>query len=413
MDIDTILREMPKRKSSDLHLKVDRPPLMRISGELLPTEFSSLSKEDMLGMFKQMMDEKQFARFMDDRELDLSYGIEGVARFRVNAFMQRGLPGAAIRIIPIEIPSIDKLGLPPVLKDLVAKKQGLILVTGPTGSGKSTTLASMINEININRTAHIMTIEDPIEFVYEDQKATINQRELGIDTSTLKEALRRALRQDPDAILMGEMRDAETIEIAIHAAETGHIVFSTLHTNDAKQSIDRIIDSFPPESEKQIRKMLSLTLQGVICQRLLKRADGNGMVAALEIMINTPNISELIIEGKTADIEKAITRASEYYGMQTFNMALADLVRNNVVEEETAFASSASPDDLKLMLRGVSKSGASESTVMQKENIETAEADSDSGAGQDSPEQTPAEEASGAEQEGGEKKIKITRGFEF
>ncbi len=411
MDIDTILQEMPKRKSSDLHLKVDRPPLMRISGELLPTEFPPVSKEDMLGMFKQMMDEKQFGRFMDDCELDLSYGIEGVARFRVNAFMQRGLPGAAIRIIPIEIPSIDKLGLPSVLKDLVAKKQGLILVTGPTGSGKSTTLASMINEINRNRTAHIMTIEDPIEFVYEDQKATINQRELGIDTNTLKEALRRALRQDPDAILMGEMRDAETIEIAIHAAETGHIVFSTLHTNDAKQSIDRIIDSFPPESEKQVRKMLSLTLQGVICQRLLKRADGNGMVAALEIMINTPNISELIIEGKTADIEKAITRASEYYGMQTFNMALADLVQKNIVEEEKAFASSASPDDLKLMLRGISKSGASESTVMHKDDSEAAEDSSDSG--EDESAEAPAEEASSEGGDDGEKKIKITRGFEF
>ena len=354
IDIDAILKELVNRRGSDLHLKVDRPPLMRISSDLLPSEFPPLTREDMEGVLRQLVGEKGWTRLVEDYEVDASYEIKDVARFRLNAFKERERFGAALRVIPLTSPTIDGMGLPAVLKDICQTPQGLVLVTGPTGSGKSTSLAAMISHINDTQPLHIVTIEDPIEFVYTDKMCTIRQRQLGNDVKSLAEALRRVLRQDPDVILMGEMRDPETIELAMHAAETGHLVFSTLHTNDAKQSIDRVISTFPSDAHGQIRAQMALALQAVVSQRLVKRADGNGRVAAMEIMINSPQIRELIQEGKTSSIEKAMASSGDYYRMQTFNQALAKLVSERTISEAEAMAVSTSPNDLKLLLKGVS-----------------------------------------------------------
>ncbi len=364
MDINELLIELIKRRGSDLHLKIGRPPLFRITGELLPSEFPPVTFEDMKGVLSVIMDSKSAEMFKQKMEADFSYAIPGKARFRVNVFLQRMQVGIVIRLIPLQVPTIEQLGLPAVLKDMVQKPQGVVLVTGPTGSGKSTTLSAMISHINQTRNVHIITIEDPIEFVYTDQKATINQRQLGSDTLGLNEALKRALRQDPDVILIGELRDRETMETAIHASETGHLVFSTLHTNDAKQSVDRILDSFPGEVQKQICKLLALNLVGVLSQRLIKRADGRGRIAAMEIMINSPHVSQLLEAGNTLEIEKAIAKSDSYYRMQTFNQALCALVNKGIITKEEAIESSSNPDDLNLMLRGVVK-GTSESRMIR------------------------------------------------
>jgi len=353
MDLDGLLLEMINREASDCHLKEDRPPLFRIDGELLPTEFAPVTGDELRESMQAVMDPRLWQRFEEEMDADFAHSIEGQGRFRCNIFRQRGHMGAVIRHIPLTIPRIEKLGLPAVLKDLVQKPQGLILVTGPTGSGKTTTLAAMIQHINATRACHIVTIEDPIEFVYSDEQATINQRQLGADTPNLKEALRRVLRQDPDVILMGEMRDKETIEMALHGAETGHLVFSTLHTNDAKQSVDRMIDSFPQDAHKQLFKVISLSMLAVISQRLCKRADGHGRIAAMEIMINSPQIRVLLEEGKTYDIEKAIATSGSYYRMQTFNQALAKHVLAKTITEEEALSAATNPGDLRLMIKGV------------------------------------------------------------
>lgn len=353
MDVDAILKKLVENHGSDVHFKVGRPPLFRLLGELLPSEFPVVSAEDMEALAKKLLGEHGFERLQHEWECDSAYAIEGVGRFRINAFRQQGKIGLVLRAIPPQPPTIDQMGLPPVLKDIVMAPQGMILVTGPTGSGKSTTLAAMIEHLNRTQPLHIVTIEDPIEFVYTDNKCTINQRQLGSDVRTLHEALRRALRQDPDCILLGEMRDRETIELAMHAAETGHIVFSTLHTNDAKQTIDRIIDIFPPDARNQVLSVLALTLHAVISQRLIRRADGNGRVCAMEIMINSPGIRELIAQGRTRELDKAIQSAGSFYRMQTFNQSLADLVKRNLITEEEALANSSAPGDLKLMIRGV------------------------------------------------------------
>jgi twitching motility protein PilT len=352
-DIDAVLRELVQRRGSDLHLKVGRPPLMRLSSELLPSEFAPLSEADLEAVLRRIAGEEGWRRLTAECEVDTSYQIEGVARFRVNAFKERGQYGAALRVIPLSTPTIDGLGLPAVLKDICNAPQGLVLVTGPTGSGKSTTLASMINHINESEPLHIVTIEDPIEFLYQDKKCTIRQRQLGTDVKSLGEALRRVLRQDPDVILVGEMRDPETIELALHAAETGHLVFSTLHTNDAKQTLDRIVMTFPSDAHGQIRAQLALALEAVISQRLVRRTDGTGRVAAMEVMINSPQIRDLVAEGKTSSIEKAIASSGDYYRMQSFNQALAKLVQSKAITEEEALGNASNPGDLRLLLRGV------------------------------------------------------------
>jgi len=357
IDIDAILRELVSRRGSDLHLKVGRPPLMRISSDLLPSEFPPLAEADMQGVLKKLLGEGGWQRLQTEFEVDASYEIQEVARFRLNAFKERGQFGAAMRVIPLVTPTLDGMGLPAVLKDICQAPQGLVLVTGPTGSGKSTTLAGLLTHINDTQPLHIVTIEDPIEFLYTDKMCTVRQRQLGTDVKSLSEALRRVLRQDPDVIMMGEMRDPETMELAMHAAETGHLVFSTLHTNDAKQTIDRIIDAFPSDAHGQIRAQLGLSLQAVISQRLVRRADGSGRVAAMEIMINSPQIRELILEGKTQAIEKAMAASGDYYRMQTFNQSLAKLTLDKVITEAEATAASTSPNDLKLLLKGFSGGG--------------------------------------------------------
>ncbi|MCZ7645999.1 MAG: type IV pilus twitching motility protein PilT [Planctomycetota bacterium] len=360
MDLDQLLIELGQRGGSDLHLKTGRPPLFRVHGDLMPqTTFPEISAEDMRDLLFRLMGPERSRIFEQELEADFSYEIPSFARFRVNAFVQRGQIGAVMRLIPLDVPTIDGLGLPPVMKTLCDHPNGLVVVTGPTGSGKSTSLAAMIQYINQNYQHHIITIEDPIEFVYADELATINQRELGLDTHELHRALRAALRQDPDVILMGEMRDAETIHFAITAAETGHLVFSTLHTNDAKQSLDRILDTFEGPEANQVRMQLALVLRGVLCQRLLKRSDGQGRVPTIEIMLNTSHVKQLIEEGATRDLEKAMSEGA-HYGMQTFNQSLYQLYKQGLVSEEEALATSSAPEDLKLLMKGIRRGAAAD-----------------------------------------------------
>jgi len=365
--LDELLREMIATTSSDLHLKVGRPPLMRRQGELKPTEHPPLTEEQVREMLFSMMSERQQQRFERDWEIDLAYHLPGEARFRVNGYYQRGHVSAALRLIPEQVPTIDELTLPEVMKELALRKQGLILITGPTGSGKSTSQAAMIEHINRSQDRHVVTIEDPVEYVFTDRRATIDQREVGSDTRSHKEALRRVLRQDPDVILMGEMRDPETIEIGLHAAETGHLVFSTLHTNDAKQTVDRILDTIGSDMLTQYRSMLSLNLMAVLSQRLLPRADGSGRVAAMEVMINSPHVAELIHDGKTIELQNAIATSKSYYKMQTFNQALTRLVQEGLVTAEVALEFSDAPGDLRLMLRGVGTGAAAATTKEEAE----------------------------------------------
>jgi twitching motility protein PilT len=354
MDLDLCLRELERQSGSDLHLKAGRPPLFRIKGDLLPTDAPALSDDELRASLYAIMTEKLIKEFEDNCEADFSYEIEGLARFRVNMFVQRGHIGCVMRLIPLETPTVESLGLPKVLNTLADHENGLVLVTGPTGSGKSTTLAAMIEHVNQSHPVHIITAEDPIEFTYTDKVATINQRELGLDTGSLQSALRGMLREDPDIILMGEMRDPETIKFGITAAETGHLVFATLHTNDAPQTIERILDTMPPDARELIRQQLSLCLRGIVCQRLAKRSDGTGRVAAQEILVNTATISQLIAENKTKSIHKAMEEGS-YYGMQTFNQALYILAQKGAITQDEALEKTDSPEDLRLMFRGVLK----------------------------------------------------------
>lgn len=352
MHIDEILKHLVEKGASDLHLKAGLPPIIRQKGELVPAaEFERLTPEIIRNMLYDILTEDQKRRYETEREVDFSYHIPQLARFRGNALFQKGYPGAVFRAIPRKIPTLDSLGLPPVLKELVQELQGLVLVTGPTGSGKTTTLASLIDYMNESFSRHIITIEDPIEFVYTDKKCVINQREVGSDTLSFAQALKRALRQDPDVILVGEMRDQETISIAVTAAETGHLVLSTLHTNDCKQTIDRIIDSFPPVQHHQVRMQIAMALKSVISQRLIPKQDGTGRVATMEIMINTPTIKKLIEEGKTGAIAKAIEEGANFYKMQSFNQSLFKLVLEGAISEENALSISQNPNDLKLQLQ--------------------------------------------------------------
>jgi twitching motility protein PilT len=361
-NLTDFLTDLHGRRGSDLILKQDRPPLMRLNGDLLPSEYPVQTAELLWENLSPILSEWHVKKLEEEKEIDLGFEIQGLARFRVNVFYQRARVGAVIRAIPLETPTIDALKLPPVLKDVANSPTGIVLVTGPTGSGKSTTLAAVVEHINTTRAAHIITIEDPIEFVYTDKKSTITQRGIGEDTLGTGRALRAALRQNPDVILAGEMRDRETMELALHAAETGHLVLSTLHTNDAKQSITRIIDAFPPENRTGLLRMLSICVRAVVSQRLIPRADGSGRVAAHEVMIVSPTIRQLIEKGAIEDMAKAIAGSSTYYRMQSFNQSLAELVTKRQITPEAALENSSTPGDLKLMLRGVSRQSVSEST---------------------------------------------------
>jgi len=342
MELQDLLLMTIERDASDLHLKAGQPPILRIYGRLTRTELPVLTSEEIQRMMYTILTEEQKRRFERERELDMAYALPGKARFRVNMSWQRRCVGASLRQIPAKVRTIDELGLPQVLKKLAMMPRGLVLVTGPTGSGKSTTLAAMIDYINENRRAHILTIEDPIEFVHQDKKSTITQREVGTDTKSFAEALRHAMRHTPDVILVGEMRDLETISLAITAAETGHLVFATLHTNDAPQTVDRIIDVFPPAQQNQIRMQLSLTLAGVASQQLLPRADGKGRIAAFEIMIVTPAIRALIREAKTHQLYSIIQTSGEL-GMIAMDHYLLQLYEKGVVAYEEALLKSSNP----------------------------------------------------------------------
>jgi twitching motility protein PilT len=341
--IDDLLRMLVESEASDLHLRVGEPPVMRVHGLLRRVQgMAPLTDRDMYDTLYVILNEDRRTRFEQNMELDMSYAVPGLARFRVNLFRQQGHIGAVMRVIPFVIKTIDELLIPPVVKDLCMLPRGLILVTGPTGSGKSTTLAGMVHHINERRPRAIVTIEDPIEYLHADRMASINQREIGVDTHSFGAALKHVMRQNPDIILVGEMRDLETIHLAITAAETGHLVFATLHTTDAPQTIDRIIDVFEPEQQQQIRTQLAVTLQAVVSQTLLPRADVTGRVAAFEIMVCTPAIRTLIREGKTYQMYTDIQTGSQY-GMQTLDSHLLQLAVQGLVLFEDAQAKATNP----------------------------------------------------------------------
>ncbi|HZH99390.1 MAG TPA: type IV pilus twitching motility protein PilT [Fimbriimonadaceae bacterium] len=342
--IDELLRDLVQKQASDLHIKSGQPPVMRVHGELVRADYPPLSDEETRNMLTSILNEERLNRLHTFKEVDLSYFVEGAARFRVNMFWQRGKMGAVFRVIPFKIRTIDDLNLPPVCKKIALFPRGLILVTGPTGSGKSTSLAAMIHHINTEKRSHIMTVEDPIEYVHTDRTSIINQRELATDTHSFTDALKHVMRQNPDVILVGEMRDLETIQLAITAAETGHLVLSTLHTVDAAQTIDRIVDVFSPEQQAQIRTQLSVTLQAVISQTLLPTVDGSGRIAAFEVMVATPAIRTLIREGKTHQLYLDIQTGAEH-GMQTLDGHLLQLVKNKVIDYEHALAKCSNASD--------------------------------------------------------------------
>ncbi|MAF91266.1 MAG: type IV pilus twitching motility protein PilT [Bdellovibrionota bacterium] len=335
--IDQLFQKMVELGASDLHLTTGAKPLLRLHGKMTPLGDSILTPQETQSLLFEILTEKQKKEFVRDWELDCAYSLEGVGRFRVNIFMQRKGLGAVFRTIPVEILSAEKLGLPPQILNLTKEHKGLIVVTGPTGSGKSTTLAAMIDYINKNESAHILTVEDPVEFVHENQKSLVNQREVGSHTKSFANALKAALREDPDIILVGEMRDLETISLAMTAAETGHLVFGTLHTNNAAKTVDRIIDVFPQEQQAQIRVMLSESLKAVVAQGLLPTADGKGRCAAIEILVNTHAVGNLIREGKTFQIP-SIMQTSSGKGMITFENNIRDLVRSGKISLETGNA---------------------------------------------------------------------------
>jgi twitching motility protein PilT len=355
MNINDLLKIAVERKASDLHLKVGSHPIIRIDGELnaLP-ELKRLMQEDTIAMAFSIMNARQKQRFKEEFELDIAYAVPGLGRFRCNIFQQRGAVGLVLRVIPARILSFKELTLPTVLQSICEERRGLVLCTGTTGSGKSTTLAAMIDHINSQRTEHIVTIEDPIEFLHRDKKSIVNQREIDVDTHTFSGALRVGLRQDPDVILVGEMRDYETIETALLAAETGHLVFSTLHTLDATETINRIIAVFPPHHQKQIRIQLSQVLKAVISLRLLPRADGIGRVPAVEVMIVTPYIRDCIEnKDKTKYIREQIALGTSQYGMQTFDQSLFQLYKSGLISLDEAMRRASNPDEFKLKIQGV------------------------------------------------------------
>ncbi|MGH9812057.1 MAG: type IV pilus twitching motility protein PilT [Candidatus Acidiferrales bacterium] len=359
MNIDDLLRTAVERKASDLHLKVGNHPYLRIDGSLgAMAELTRISPEDMLSMAFSMMTNRQKQKFKETAELDMAYGVAGLGRFRVNIFQQRGNVGMVLRVIPTKIQTIEELHLPKVLERICEEQRGLVLVTGTTGSGKSTTLAAMIDRINSTRSDHIITIEDPIEFLHRDKKGFVNQREIEVDTASFPVALRAALRQDPDVILVGEMRDLETIQTALLAAETGHMVFSTLHTLDATETIQRIIAVFPPPEQKQIRLLMASTLKAIVSQRLVRRADGKGRVPAVEVLIATAYVRDCIINPeKTRMIHDAIASGTSQYGMQTFDQSLYDLYSSGLITFEEALLRATNIDEFKLRVQGIRTTG--------------------------------------------------------
>ncbi len=350
-DIDSALRTLVEREGSDLHVKVASPPVLRIHGELAPLEgHEPLTAEDTEKAFHDIAEARSLTEFEEEGEADYSYAIPGVARFRINTFKQRGSISIVCRAIPLDVRSIEELGLPEVVRTLAEEPRGIILVTGTTGSGKSTTLAAMIDHINQTRARHIVTLEDPIEYLHADKRSIVNQREVGADTKGFGRAMRRVLRQDPDVILIGEMRDEETVRTALSAAETGHLVLSTVHTLDATETINRIIDFFPTHLQHQARVMLSSTLKGAIAQRLVPDVTGEGRVAASEVMVVTGRIQDLILNPEETGKITEVIAEGEFYGMRTFDQALLTYVMEGRISEQVALNAASSPHDFKLMM---------------------------------------------------------------
>ena len=361
LELNEILKIALKGGASDIHLKSGLPPIFRVDGALVPLKNTErLLPEQLEKMVLAIMNPVQRERFEKARECDLAYGIAGLGRFRVNVFQQRGTIGVVFRVIPFGVKTIDQLHLPRVVESIANEQRGLVLVTGTTGSGKSTTLAAMIDHINATETCHIMTIEDPIEFLIRDKRSIVNQREVGVDTMSFGQAIKSALRQDPDVILVGEMRDLETIETALTAAETGHLVMSTLHTLDATETINRIVSVFPPYQQKQVRLQLGSVLKAVISQRLVPRADGKGRVAAVEVLKATARVKELIEDkDRTKEIPDAIAQGHQSYGTQTFDQSLMLLVRQGLITYDEAYRQATNPDDFALRFSGISATGDS------------------------------------------------------
>jgi len=349
LDFAQVLMQVVEQDASDLHLTAGAPPMLRKRGNLSALDYPELSPQAVREIIYSILTNDQRQRLETDWQIDFAYSIPGMARFRVNAFFQRDSLGAAFRLIPRDMPALDSLGLPAVLRDLTRKPRGLVLVTGPTGSGKSTTLAAMIDLINDSRHEHIMTVEDPIEFLHRHKSCIVNQREIGADAQSFAMALKAALRQDPDVILVGEMRDLETISTALTAAETGHLVFATLHTQDTAQTVDRIVDVFPPAQQQQVRVQLSVALQGIVTQQLLPTSDGRGRCAATEILIPTAAVRNLIREGKTHQIYSTLQTGGSH-GMQTMDAALVELVHAGKITRELAEARSGAPDELRRLM---------------------------------------------------------------
>jgi twitching motility protein PilT len=351
VELDDLLALMIEKGATDLHIKAGKTPIFRIKGKIIPLQGPPVSPEDTKRLGYSMMDATQIQKFEKRRWIDLSYSIRGLSRFRANIFHQRGTIAITIRAIPFKVPTIDELGLPDVVKELSLKSNGLILITGPAGAGKSTTLAAMLDYINSNKECHIATIEDPIEYLFQDKKATVTQREIGQDAETMDDALVAIFRQDPDVIFIGELRNLEDVKVALRAAETGHVVLSTLHTTSAAQTIERILTLFPSEYQPQVRMQLSLCLQGVISQRLVKTKDESGRVAALEIMVNAPTIRSYIEKGDTSHIYNAISSGVSYYNMQTLEQSLIALVANDVITYEEATLACNNQDVLRRTLQ--------------------------------------------------------------
>jgi twitching motility protein PilT len=351
VSLHQLLKTMLEMNGSDLHVTTSSPPQVRVDGRLRPLDMPPLTAVETKQLAYSVLTDNQKHRFEENLELDFSFGIKNLARFRANVFMQRGAVAAVYRTIPYEIRTFKELGLPPVIAQICEKPRGLVLVTGPTGSGKSTTLAAMLDKVNKERAEHIITIEDPIEYLHQHQRCLVNQRELHADTHSFANALRAALREDPDVVLIGEMRDLETVESALRIAETGHLTFATLHTNSAAQTINRIIDVFPAHQQPQVRAQLSLVLEGILCQALLPRASGSGRALAMEILIPNPAIRNLIREDKVHQIYGAMQAGQEKFGMQTFNQSLATLYFQKQITLQTALTRSSLPEELEEMIK--------------------------------------------------------------
>ncbi|CAH2032418.1 type IV pilus twitching motility protein PilT [Trichlorobacter ammonificans] len=374
MDLNEILTIAVKAKGSDIHIKTGLPPIVRIDGRLHPIPNAQrLAPEVVGGMAMSMMNDRQKRIFEENSEVDLAYAVPGLGRFRVSCYRQRGTVAMVFRAISVKIPNLDELNLPPVLKKLCQEERGLILVTGTTGSGKSSTLAAMIDQINSSRTCNIITIEDPVEFLHRDNKSIISQREVGTDTPTFASALKGALRQDPDVILVGEMRDYETVETAMTAAETGHLVMSTLHTMDAQETINRIIGVFPPYHQRQVRIQLAGIIKGIVSQRLVPRADGKGRVPAVEVLLGTARVRECIDDkDKTKQIRDAIAQGFVSYGMQTFDQSLMKLYTSKLITYEEALRQSSNPDDFALKVSGISSTSDTTWDNFEEKKVDAA-----------------------------------------